>query len=338
MDESKPVVTEKHEFEYRDESVIIANFGNHQNSDSRIKRSYFSTKHSGPSSNVPMRTLMEDIKLVVTEICYFHYQNKSVLTGLFWIFRHTWFWSKDRKNGVFIWILFYKFKVSFWYLDWINRGGNYGENWVWINTNSLFRSFWFLDFWNKDQHKRFLNPIFWCKIKFFVWQPDGRNHNCRIGGMWVSISRYIFVFRTFWNFMTTGFKCEKENQKRFNGIHLYQSDALKWDLEKKVAFCISELHWVATTRKINIICGSWYSRNVGMKEQDVAEKNRFCSELLFSDPAEFRTMKKLGLSKWESFSVFYNAILFFKQFYKFSNYFGLFRKSEIFSLSFWNIF
>ena len=70
MEEIKPVVTEKYDFENRDESKTIKtpfNFWDYRDFDVKIKLNDFSIKSYSPTLDFWIETLMKRIKILDTE-------------------------------------------------------------------------------------------------------------------------------------------------------------------------------------------------------------------------------------------------------------------------------
>ena len=100
MEEIKPLNTEKPEFENRDDSIIKALSGNldHQDSDATVKVNHFSIKSSFNVVQFSLDTLMEETKLVGTEIHVFEYWDNSLLLAFLGNFGQSSFACKRRSK------------------------------------------------------------------------------------------------------------------------------------------------------------------------------------------------------------------------------------------------
>ena len=79
MEEIKPVLTEKYQFEYRDESKKNIAFSHYYGSHARDRTDKFSTVSSSRSVNFSVDSLMEQIDLVATEKGEFECADESLI-------------------------------------------------------------------------------------------------------------------------------------------------------------------------------------------------------------------------------------------------------------------
>ena len=139
--------TERHEFEYRDKSLVTARFevADQYNSEARNEiNDDFSVEQVTRIRKILIETLVEEKGPVVTEIYDFEYRHQSKLKTLFEILGHSGFWYK-RKNNFPIEYSFKSLNYSIEILHEKNHACSFGELWVWpsrwINVNSTSWSF-----------------------------------------------------------------------------------------------------------------------------------------------------------------------------------------------------
>ena len=136
--------TERHEFEYRDKSLVTARFADQYNSEARNEMNDFSVEQVTRIRKILIETLVEEKGPVVTEIYEFEYRHQSKLKTLFEILGHSGFWYK-KKNNFPIEYSFKSLNYSIEILHEKNHACSFGELWVWlsrwINVNSTSWSF-----------------------------------------------------------------------------------------------------------------------------------------------------------------------------------------------------
>ena len=127
MVETEPVVTEEGDLNIKmNEHNNTLEVLDYQEFDAGIKVNDLSKESPCRSKNVSMKTLMEEVKPLVTDIIDCEFWNKSFLLGISRTFRHLRFWCKVQSRWMFSWIKLSQRKF-FW--DTLGKKAWHGTTW-----------------------------------------------------------------------------------------------------------------------------------------------------------------------------------------------------------------